>query len=42
MSGHYPRLAIVTGSDSGIGQAAATLLASEGFDLGLTVHRDRL
>jgi NAD(P)-dependent dehydrogenase (short-subunit alcohol dehydrogenase family) len=40
MSGHYPRLAIVTGSDSGIGQATATLLASEGFDVGLTCHED--
>ena len=40
MSGHYPRLAVVTGSDSGIGQATATLLASEGFDVGLTSHED--
>jgi NAD(P)-dependent dehydrogenase (short-subunit alcohol dehydrogenase family) len=40
MSGHYPRLAIVTGSDSGIGRATATLLASEGFDVGLTCHED--
>ena len=40
MSGHYPRLAIVTGGDSGIGQATATLLASEGFDIGLTCHED--
>jgi NAD(P)-dependent dehydrogenase (short-subunit alcohol dehydrogenase family) len=36
----YPRLAIVTGSDSGIGAATAQLLATEGFDVGLTVHRD--
>jgi NAD(P)-dependent dehydrogenase (short-subunit alcohol dehydrogenase family) len=35
-----PRLAVVTGSDSGIGQATAQLLASEGFDLGLTCHED--
>ena len=28
------------GSDSGIGQATATLLASEGFDVGLTFHTD--
>jgi len=40
MSRHYPRLAIVTGSASGIGQATATLLASEGFDIGLTCHED--
>ncbi|WP_210648815.1 SDR family oxidoreductase [Nocardioides sp. SYSU D00065] len=40
MANNYPRLAIVTGSDSGIGRATATLLASEGFDVGLTFHRD--
>ena len=41
MSGrNLPRLAIVTGSDSGIGQATAQLLASEGFDVGLTCHED--
>jgi NAD(P)-dependent dehydrogenase (short-subunit alcohol dehydrogenase family) len=40
MSGTYPRLAIVTGSDSGIGAATAELLATEGFDLGLTAHHD--
>lgn len=38
--GHYPRLAIVTGADSGIGQATAQLLATEGFDVGLTFHTD--
>ena len=37
---NYPRLAIVTGGDSGIGQATATLLAREGFDVGLTFHTD--
>jgi NAD(P)-dependent dehydrogenase (short-subunit alcohol dehydrogenase family) len=36
----YPRLAIVTGSDSGIGRATAELLATEGFDVGLTFHTD--
>ena len=36
----HPRLAIVTGSDSGIGAATAELLASEGYDVGLTYHRD--
>ena len=40
MGNNYPRLAIVTGSDSGIGRATATLLATEGFDVGLTFHRD--
>ena len=30
----------VTGSDSGIGQATATLRATEGFDVGLTCHED--
>ncbi len=36
----FPRLAIVTGADSGIGEATAELLASEGFDIGLTCHTD--
>lgn len=40
MSHPYPRLAIVTGSDSGIGRATAELLATEGFDVGLTFHSD--
>jgi NAD(P)-dependent dehydrogenase (short-subunit alcohol dehydrogenase family) len=34
------RLAVVTGSDSGIGQAVAALLATEGYDVGLTAHED--
>jgi NAD(P)-dependent dehydrogenase (short-subunit alcohol dehydrogenase family) len=38
--GNLPRLAVVTGSDSGIGQATAKLLATEGFDIGLTCHED--
>lgn len=37
----YPRLAVVTGADSGIGRATAELLATEGFDVGLTCHEDR-
>ncbi|GAA6526202.1 SDR family oxidoreductase [Intrasporangium sp. DVR] len=38
--GSFPRLAVVTGADSGIGRATALLLAAEGFDIGLTVHDD--
>src|SRR5919112_1505933 len=37
----HDRLAIVTGADSGIGKATAELLASEGFDVGVTFHTDR-
>lgn len=33
-------VAIVTGSDSGIGRASAVALASDGFDIGITWHRD--
>jgi NAD(P)-dependent dehydrogenase (short-subunit alcohol dehydrogenase family) len=33
--------AIVTGSDSGIGKATAVQLARDGFDVGITWHRDR-
>jgi NAD(P)-dependent dehydrogenase (short-subunit alcohol dehydrogenase family) len=33
-------VAIVTGSDSGIGKASAVALAEHGFDLGVTWHRD--
>jgi NAD(P)-dependent dehydrogenase (short-subunit alcohol dehydrogenase family) len=40
MSGAYPRLAVVTGADSGMGRATAELLATEGFDLGITYHSD--
>jgi NAD(P)-dependent dehydrogenase (short-subunit alcohol dehydrogenase family) len=40
MSSNLTRTAIVTGSDSGIGQAVATLLATEGVDVGLTRHSD--
>jgi NAD(P)-dependent dehydrogenase (short-subunit alcohol dehydrogenase family) len=40
MSGAHPRLAIVTGADSGMGKATAELLATEGFDVGLTFHTD--
>ena len=33
-------VAIVTGGNSGIGRAAAVALASSGFDVGITWHRD--
>lgn len=36
----HPRLAIVTGGDSGMGAATAKLLAREGFDVGVTYHSD--
>ena len=35
-----PRVAIVTGSDSGIGRATAVALAAAGCDVGVTWHRD--
>ena len=40
MTGAHPRTAIVTGADSGIGRATARLLATEGFDVGITFHTD--
>jgi len=40
MAGNYPRRAVVTGADSGIGRATAELLATEGFDVGITYHTD--
>jgi NAD(P)-dependent dehydrogenase (short-subunit alcohol dehydrogenase family) len=35
-----PRLAIVTGADSGIGRATAVALAGMGMDVGITYHSD--
>jgi NAD(P)-dependent dehydrogenase (short-subunit alcohol dehydrogenase family) len=36
----FPRTAIVTGSDSGIGRATAVVLAAAGCDVGITWHTD--
>jgi NAD(P)-dependent dehydrogenase (short-subunit alcohol dehydrogenase family) len=40
MTAAHPRKAIVTGGDSGIGRATAQLLATEGYDVGITFHSD--
>lgn len=37
----HERYAIVTGADSGMGKATAELLATEGFDVGITFHTDK-
>ncbi|WP_406044823.1 SDR family oxidoreductase [Micromonospora sp. NBC_00898] len=36
----YPRIAVVTGADSGIGKACAVALAEAGFDIGITWYGD--
>ncbi|MFF1252249.1 SDR family oxidoreductase [Pseudarthrobacter sp. NPDC058329] len=40
-TGFSPATAIVTGSDSGIGKAAAVALAKAGMDVGVTWHSDK-
>src|SRR4051812_6045641 len=35
------RIAVVTGSDSGIGKATAVALARAGYDVGITWHEDK-
>src|SRR5215210_6533871 len=40
VDGQVPKRAIVTGSDSGIGQETAVLLAERGFDVGITWRAD--
>lgn len=40
-TGFSPKTAIVTGSDSGIGKAAAVALARAGMDVGVTWHSDK-
>src|SRR5919112_607631 len=40
MTNSTPRVAIVTGSESGIGRATAVALAEQGHDLGITWYRD--
>jgi NAD(P)-dependent dehydrogenase (short-subunit alcohol dehydrogenase family) len=41
MSGTTTPVAVVTGSDSGIGRAVAVRLAEQGMDVGITWHTDR-
>src|SRR3954470_15526219 len=41
MADGQSRVAIVTGSESGIGRATAVALAEQGCDLGITWFRDR-
>ena len=36
-----PRVAVVTGSESGIGRSIAVALAEQGHDVGITWYRDQ-
>ena len=38
--GDHPSVAVVTGSESGIGRAVAVALAESGYDVGITRYRD--
>ncbi|MEV1289468.1 SDR family oxidoreductase [Micromonospora sp. NPDC049679] len=38
---NYDRVAVITGSDSGIGEATAVALAVSGFDIGVTYRSDK-
>ena len=40
MTEHGHRVAVVTGSESGMGRAVAVALAEQGHDIGVTWHRD--
>src|ERR671916_1978378 len=41
MTDPVPRVAVVTGSESGIGRATAVALAGQGCDVGITWYRER-